>query len=329
MLKVSKISFLLLSFVIFVACDKNTPVIPDEDESVTIGFSFKADIDISEMPLVATKAGEPVQTYAIQVFEYSSNTNSLLPYAYGIFDDVSKMSITMNKGKKYKIYAGLFFDFFVKYKFGGYHSTLFYSGPNNAFVYSQDWVFLHWLQNLSTGYDMFFQKTDGKDASRSMIESDSYCGILEEFSPKENDRVDMQLIRSAFGIQINVTGMTEGRLVWEGRAVTPGVGMNSTFQVCSIEAPATTYDQIFTLAQYLRSTTVEDNYIHFYLYYFDSNNTKQILNQNSITVHRNKKTVVNITLQSESNSDVNRSFSISRSQQEMGTEVLTYTFSID
>lgn len=324
---ISKLIFLLLPFAIVMACDKNTPFITDEDDTVTIGFNLKADIGISEMPLITTKAGDPVQTYAVQVFEYSPNTNSLLPYAYGIFEDVSKMSVTMKKGKKYKVYFGLFFDFFSNFKFGS-DSSPFYTQPNNAFVYSQDWVFLHWMQNLSTGYDMFFRKSCSS-ADRSMIECDSYCGIVDEFLPKENAVVDVELIRSAFGIQINVTGMTEGRLVWEGYAVTPGIGMNSTFQVCSIEFPTTSYEQIFTIAQFLRSSATIDNYLHFNLYYYDPNGNKQILNQNSITIHRNKKTVINITLQSESNSDVTRSFSITKSQEEMGTEESSLTFTID
>lgn len=319
--------FTLLSFAIFMACEKTIPDIPEVDELVTIGFNLKADIDISEIPLIITKAVELEQTYAVQIFEYSSNTNSLLPYAYGIFDNVSKMSVTMKKGKKYKIYVGLFFDFFNNYKFGSNSST-FYTQPNNVFVYSQDWVFCHWIQNLSTGHDMFFRKSSSS-ADRSMIECDSYCGIVDEFLPKENDVVDVQLIRSSFGIKINVTGMTEGRLVWEGNAITPGTGYNSTFQICSIEYPTTSYEQIFTIAQFLRNSTTLDNHLNFYLCYYDSNNNKQILNQNSITIHRNKKSVINITLQSESNSDAIRSFLITKSQEEMGTEESSYTFTID
>ena len=162
-----------------------------------------------------------------------------------------------------------------------------------------------------------------------MIECDSYCGIVEEFLPKENAVIDVELIRSAFGIQINVTGMTEGRLVWEGYAVTPGIGMNSRFQVCCIEFPTKSYEQVFTIAQFLRSSATIDNYLDFNLYYYDSNSNKQILNQKSIKIHRNKKTVINITLQSESNSDVTRSFSITKSQEEMGTEESSFTFTID
>ena len=327
MRRVFTILFTLLPFAFFMACEKTIPAIPDGDEMVTVGFNLKADIDISEMPLSITKAVEPEQTYAVQVFEHSANTNSLLPYAYGIFDDVSKMSITMKKGKKYKIYVGLFFDFFNNYKFGS-DSSPFYTQPNNAFVYSQEWVFRHWIQNLSTGYDMFFRESSFS-ADRSMIECDSYCGIVDEFLPKENDVVDVQLTRSAFGIQINVTGMTEGRLVWEGKAITPGVGMNNIFQVCSIEYPNTSYEQILTIAQFLRYSATVNNSLDFNLYYYDSNNNKQILYKNSINIHRNKKSVINITLQSESNSDVTRSFSITKSQEEMGTEESSYTFNID
>lgn len=322
--------YLLALAIMLTSCDKEKVIIPINEETVTLGFNIKADLDIIEMPLEkTTRADRTAKTYAVQVYEYSSNTNSLLPYAYGIFDDVSKMSITMTKSKTYKIYIGLFLDFFDKYKFGYNEASTYYTSSNNEFIYSQEWIFRHWWTNLSTGFDNFYLNSDSKEASQSMIECDSYCGIIDKFNAADNNVIEAQLTRSAFGVQINVSGMTEGKLVWEGRAITPGNLCNTSHVVCSIEYPETKYEQLFTIAQFLRSMTSEDNYIEFDLYYYNSSNTKQILNEKSLTIHRNKKTVVNITLQSASSSEVNRPFSISTSQDTMGEEELAYSFEIN
>lgn len=319
---------LLLGTISFSACDEEKVITSSNEETVTLGFNIKADLDISEMPLEATRAGGTSKTYAVQVYEYSSNTNSLLPYAYGIFDDVSKMSITMRKSKTYKIYIGLFLDFFDKYKFGGpyYGASPYYTAANNEFVYSQEWIFPHWWTNLAEGAQSFYLTSDS-EASQSMLECDSYCGIIDEFKATDNDVIEAQLARSAFGIQINVSGMTEGKLVWEGCVITPYV--RNSYEICSIEYPETRYEQMFTIVQFLRSTMTEEEDLQFYLYYYDSSNNKQILAQNSITIHRNKKKLINITLQSTSNTEVSRSFSISTSQDTMEEEELTYTFEIN
>ena len=304
---------------------QNLPTIPSDDDYVTISFDLAIEsLDISVVPV--TKTTDADESYAVQVYEYSSNTNGYLPYAHGVFDDLSKMNITMQKTKEYKINVGLFYDFFAKYKFGAYNQNTFYTSPNNEFVYNSEWEFEHLCTNISTGYDTFFELSTSK-ANRSMIECDSYTGIVDNFIPTD-ENIEVILKRSAFGIKINVDGLKEGRIQWVGRPITSGNLCNTAYEVCSIEYPSTTYEQVFSIAQFMRKLSTDHCYMEFDLYYYDANENKTILNENSINVYRHKKTIINITLSSNSNNENNQSFIITKDDTAETTETIEYNFTI-
>jgi hypothetical protein len=228
-----KIGLAIIALLFTLACtDDYSPIIGVEDEYIELPFACSiASIEMDEEKLTRSSPEDAI--YTVQVYEKSPNANTYIPYAYGIFDDVSKMVIKMKKTDTYKINVGLLYNFFDKYQFGAYNQTTYHTSANNAFVYSSDWQFKHLNSSISTGHDTFFE-LNHKDANRSMIECDSYTGIIYDFSPSTGV-IDITLIRSAFGIQINVDGMTEGRIEWTGKPITPGVGYNTSWEICSIE----------------------------------------------------------------------------------------------
>ncbi len=329
-----KFSFLSLAYSIcfvLLSCSENSFSNQEkEDEYKSITFDIKFDCQFSEVPLEPIlRSANNNKIYAVQIFEYNTNTQQIEPYAYGIFDDISKMNINMKKDRLYKINVGLFYNFFERYKFIGYREALDYTIPNNKFIYSDTWIFLHLYPNISTGYDMFCLK-DSKEANRSMIECDSAHGIIDEFNPKENSTIEIELIRSSFGISINVKGMTEGKIKWIGSAVTAGVGGNQNFDVCTISYPNTSYENIFSIAQFMRNIITDSNYLRFELYYYDSFGNVTKLNDKSITIYRNKRTIVNITLKSDSKTEVIPVFLISEPNAKMeDTTPLSFDFTID
>lgn len=312
----------------FVSCSKNEGEFTESDEFITIPFCISANIETSFEEL-STRTEDKKEIYAIQVFEYSKNTNTLLPYAHGVFDDISQLSIKVKKSCKYKINVGLYYNFFDQYKFGSLRSDSYYKEANNIFVYSQDWIFTQLNPNLSTGHDTFYRLSDS-EASRSIIECDTYTGILDNYVAQEDASIEMELVRSSFGVKINIEGLTEGKIVWTGRAITAGVGYNDSFEICSIEYPNNTYENIFSIAQFMRQISEgQSNYIEFTLDYYDTNNNKTILSTSSFGVCRNKRTVINITLTDNSQKEFNQSFSISKSTGNMEDEEISFDFEIN
>ena len=80
----------------------------------------------------------------------------------------------------------------------------------------------------------------------------------------------------------------------------------------------------------MRNIITDSNYLRFELYYYDSFGNVTKLNDKSITIYRNKRTIVNITLKSDSKTEVIPVFLISEPNAKMeDTTPLSFDFTID
>ena len=92
----------LLACVGIAACDKNSDVVPDEPETYTVNLGWAGEIlDVSYEPMTRATTND---LYGIQVYsmpESASSSTDWAPYAAGLFDDPSNITITLAGGYKY------------------------------------------------------------------------------------------------------------------------------------------------------------------------------------------------------------------------------------
>ncbi|MBO5984947.1 MAG: hypothetical protein J6P90_08015, partial [Rikenellaceae bacterium] len=204
----------LLVCVGIAACDKNSDVVPDEPETYTVNLGWAGEIlDVSYEPMTRATTDD---LYGIQVYSlpksvepiYDSDWN---PYAYGLFDDPSNITITLAGGYKYRFVASMVKDGknrITKYNYNGEYFTPFSSTLDNKFYYE----ITHKLNNLDDGGAYLGEVGSNKYYSIPNIER--FYGELNNYIPEEsntNAKIDMK--RTSFGAKF-VAG---GKLAVDGK----------------------------------------------------------------------------------------------------------------
>lgn len=205
-----KILFLMVTILSIVGCSSNDAepqVIPDPGSAkeyiVSLGFSGEI-TDITESPLTRAATDD---LYGIQVYSMPANGTEYKPYAYGLFDDKTKMTVKLLEGYKYKFVSTMVVDGKSKI----YHSSEgylapFYTGsstPNdNTFKYSSS----ESMTGISNGHTTLRTK----DYNRPNV--DRYYGEVSNYTPSENGKVSINMKRIVFGVKIISEGLTEGSL---------------------------------------------------------------------------------------------------------------------
>ena len=98
----------LLACVGIAACNNDATEVPTEPETYTVNLGWAGEIlDVSYEPMtrVATDDLYGIQVYSLPKSveaEYDWDWN---PYAYGLFDDPDKITITLASGYKYRFVA--------------------------------------------------------------------------------------------------------------------------------------------------------------------------------------------------------------------------------
>ena len=104
----------LLACVGIAACNNDATEVPTEPETYTVKLGWAGEIlDVSYEPMATRAASNDL--YGIQVYslpksaeaEYDWDWN---PYAYGLFDDPDKITITLASGYKYRFVATMIKD---------------------------------------------------------------------------------------------------------------------------------------------------------------------------------------------------------------------------
>lgn len=201
----------LIACVGFVACSTEsieTPPEPEpQPETYTVKLGWAGEIlDVSYEPMETRAATDDL--YGIQVYskpnteDYRSWSN----YAYGLFDDPTNITITLQNGFKYKFVATMVKDVKsrIYYSYGRYHEP-FNVTLDNKFYYDSN-VYM----SLSSGYTSL--TPEGRHYNRPNIER--FYGELIDYTPEEsstNAKIEMK--RTSFGAKF-VAG---GKLAVDGK----------------------------------------------------------------------------------------------------------------
>lgn len=301
------------------ACSSNDDVtepenIPAKEYIVSIGF--KGEITISEAPLSRATGND---LYGIQVYScpVSDVTNNYKEYAYGLFDDLSAMTIKLIDGYKYKFvatmvpdgkelirvaYEGTYGEPFRLYSMGGI--------LNNKFEYSNTEYFtclyLGGIRLIEYS-GSFFERSN----------KNRYYGECTDYTPSENGNVSINMLRTVFGLKVIANNLTEGIIKIE---MEEAPEMKITY-------PATEVEDVFTFF-YVDKAYSNENYsesISTNFTWTKADGATIPLGTHNVTFKRNKQTIVTIEMDKAINdASSNQTLSLSLESNNM-TEGDKYT----
>ena len=202
--------FAVLMCVNFASCssDDVIPNEPQKPKEYTVSLGFTGEISISESPL--SRASEN-DLYGIQVYSCpnidGANTYTTY-YAYGLFDDISKMTIKLLEGYKYKFVTTMIVDGknVIKSTNNVYSSPFNSTSLDNKFIYSKDEC-IAGTSGVSVGNVSLVGHT-GSYVHPNIVR---FYGETTDYIPESNKNVEIDMKRMAFGIKY-VSDLLEGSL---------------------------------------------------------------------------------------------------------------------
>ena len=303
-MKLRHFIFAAMAFIACAACqEKNiTPDVPVQDQEVyTVQLGFGGEWDVTYEPL--TRGNDNNDLYGIQVYSAPIDGNATwTPFAYGLFDDIDNVTVSLLKGMKFKFVAKMYVDGkneIYRYTSNGTYSKPFYVGTEvpvtNEFSYSSAVYFNEidlgkaWQKDFSGRTDIYIHPS-----------IESYYGVLEGYVPEEsnNDKVKIHMKRTSFGAKF----IAQGKLATAGQ-----------LEINMTEAPVIlidlanekqhddiyTFDNIKAAHDYKTGNYEEDIDVSINWYYQteDGSTVTVPLGTHKITYKRNATTVVKINLE--------------------------------
>ena len=199
-----------------VSCNESeivgSPVIEDEktyEVSLNLGGEY---VDVTETPL--SRADTPKKFYAVNVYcikadgteDYYSN------YAFGVFDNIESMKITLLGGYKYKFECTSATEGEDRFCLSDYSLNWLEKYVDlermNIFV-TEDSYF----PNLHSGYTRCINDLRG-DTDSYYPRMDRYYGVLSDYVPTDGGTVTISMKRCAFGVKMVINGAPDGKLSW-------------------------------------------------------------------------------------------------------------------
>ena len=203
-----KLIFMALAIVAFFACDsEDIPenINTDNGKEYIVNLGFSGEITIEQTPLTKSEGKD---IYGIQVYSRHKDETEYKPYAYGLFNDVSDMSIKLLGGYEYKFEATMIVEGedVIFHDEKGYHHPFYIKlgeqiQMNNKFVFSSD----AFIMGISIGQSTMF---DLITYNRPILER--YYGLLSDFDPEVNSVADIEMGRVYFGVKFSAEGFKEG-----------------------------------------------------------------------------------------------------------------------
>ena len=303
------IGILFIGSTLFSCSNSDDELLPKEQEqndqeTYTISFDLGGEfISTSETPL--SRVGEKLKKriYGINVY-YKEDNGTYKNYAYGLFDNIGDMNISLISGYKYKFECTLVEDgvdivYFEnssnqsKY-YAPFHRGILSNGVNNK-VYQ--YSILNNKFEISTLFDTHLEGlqlgiTSIRDSSNGGAEqyprTDRFYGELTDYIPTANGTVNIDLKRTVFGVKFAVHPPVDGTLSVRNYELELDMAISTNDSMQETEAIYTFY-RVYDCWK-------TDNYTNNFkidLAWRRANGATQYFSE-SITVKRNIMTTVNI-----------------------------------
>lgn len=294
------------------------PEEPKTAEMIDINLVFGGDpITISESPL--SRAGETKKKiYGINVYYREGSNGYYSNYAYGLFDNVADMKISLISKYNYKFECTIVQDdkdeLYVNYN-GTYYYYPFYYGVNleNKFYVSTTSGF--YLDRIKSGNSTVKNGTSMREKGYPC--TDRLYGELENYTPTDGGTAVINMKRTAFGIKLVVTPPADGNLEINFgdylREVVSSTETTKTIEtLCTFN---TVYDCWKQQEDYTQDFSLN-------LTWKRANGATQTFNK-TITMKRNVKTTVNVSVAGATGDS---SIGINEENNAMGTATVDASF---
>ena len=299
------ISFLIcVQTITFISCNQDS-VINIDKESELITLPLKIDTEnvyITEEPLSKSTSNNDI--YVIQITYYPTGSTSLSPYAYGIFDNLNDLSISLIKGYKYCIEAALYIDGKNQlYNYANWTTRVGFGEGKLTNITNKFISEASYRTTPNSWYNIYMK--DKYMYLNPPIEK--YFGNLQDFDPEKINSIDLTLLYFSSKIKWIVNNLKEGSV-----SITTNTGRNDApYRIPNINltAESNSYESYYMLgdAYYSNGDITEycetDN-IHPSIVYKDKDGMETLLFKDVINLKRKTNITVQIDLKeiSENNS---------------------------
>lgn len=218
------ITFPLIALMLWGSSCQKSDIVKDDGEQITVSLNLDRDFDVTVDQDPITKATSN-DVYGINVLWDAEGDGTINDYyAYGLFDNVQDMQITLLSHHKYSFYVRLVKDakntLFFGQAFNNSYSGFCYpfqtnsSGStllNNKFILGTN----NYFTGLNRGDAHLKNETSPSSSNYTRCAGiNSFYGTTTDYEPIPNGTVDIYLKRYIFGVNIIINGVTnsEGSL---------------------------------------------------------------------------------------------------------------------
>ena len=303
------IGMLLIGSSTLFSCSNNEDELPPKEqeqtnqETYTISFNLGGEfISTSETPLSRTEVA-PKKIYGINVYYKKDGDTNYQNYAYGLFDNIEDMTISLIGGYKYKFECSM-----VKNDTDTlYHDIETYYAPFHTWCINHKYEgrILENKFNISTtnqitpmqGLKEGTTSVEGRWEYESFNypKTDRFYGELIDYTPTKDGVANIDLKRTAFGIKFIVNPPVDGTL-FINNIYTNNGSINSNIKL-SADDNILEYSSMYTFYEVYKCWQVEKYSKDFtiQLTWERANGATQTF-EKIITAKRNVLTTININV---------------------------------
>lgn len=275
------------------SCSKITDDATDkaEGKEIIVPLKFGGEIaNLGNTPLSRASSNDLLCIHA-----YLMEDNNGISYAYGLFDSADNINIALKEGKSYNFIATLIKDGKTKlYKYNeDIYGTPFNTALTNKFIFDSNFSF----DDIRLGT---VELPDGNycytpEIDRFYGETNTYTVNPDKIVP-----VNINLIRTVFGIKVITENFTDGIIVIE-------LDGEKSFEITPSQTEVSKIFSLYNLseafyADALNKTDYTNNYnenINVRVTRFNSANDEIPVDEQTITFTRNMMTTLKIRIQSD------------------------------
>ncbi|MBR3703137.1 MAG: hypothetical protein IKM12_06275 [Alistipes sp.] len=289
------------------SCSKEDTPTQDEDKFYTVSLKFNGDITMADSPL--TRGTSTDDLYGLLVWQDGSFFGS------GLFDNVESMKVRLQSSKKYK---------FVVTAVKNGKNVLY--GNSHPFGSSEHPLKLsNKLEGGNEHFYNYFRLGRSKmkdDEYYNYPETDRFYGEVDNYTPTENGVVNMDLKRTAFGLQYKVSGVSDGTV-----SITIENYEQTFFAKSDITTDYISEEKVITFEDVYSAWQYADNYtdkVTVSASWARGNGITQDLGSKEVDVKRNRMNIIHIKLATDESGN---SLGIdAESDSDMDDESVTITY---
>lgn len=302
----------------------------NDQETYTVSFDLGGEfISTSETPLSRTEV-IPKKIYGINVYYKKDSEQNYQNYAYGLFDNIEDMTISLIGGYKYKFECSMVQNdvdtLYYKQQINGnieYYEPFHKGSYNNSFY----GTILENKFKISTTYNStcFIGLRNSASRTRSDYFSNAYprmdrfYGELTDYIPTKEGVAKIDLKRTAFGFKFIVTPPTDGTLSVNNNysGIDPNIKISSDDSTVEMSSMYTFYDvyRCWEVEKYTEDFTIKLTWVR-------ANGATQTF-EKVVTAKRNVMTTINVNV---NGSSTDSSLGVKEEDTPMGSENVDMNF---